>query len=273
MNNEKRGELYSQFYNPAKAKAVNVELCTIEELVQWEEALELVILQAKAEQRGYSDGRREREAGLSKEERAKLITRPDMSVSEGINVPKVRKDRMSGKDKLAAEFATYVLAGTMSQEDADVILGTVRVDEKPKTIVQQTAVTGVEKPKPANDSSFSFNKKDKDEDEPKVAPFNPAKITQESLLADLLSNVNLESNDLKRLTETYNTAALLVGKTVNKLQPDKMILLGSRIAELTELKKAADEAARIAKEIKKTETKEPSTSTGTLAIDESKLFG
>lgn len=260
LTNEDRKEKYSEFYGRSYNEALNVELMPMEALIASIEELEDIILTAKASKDGKDTAKRERIAKLSKEEREKLISNPN--VGEGIMVPKVRKDRMTAKEKLAAD-----LAAIMGDEDTLSILGTVKVTE-----TAQGSLTAKEeiRAKAAGETTFTFNTGEKQsrrkDDEEKKEVLNPAKITQESLLADLLSRVDCTSSDLKRLTETYNTAAILVGKTVNKLQPDKMILLGSRIAELT-----LELEAKVVEKKEITPVTEPST--GTFSVDVSKLFG
>lgn len=227
MTNEKRIELHQKFFAQAY-QAASVSERTIAENEEKLDELEEIIVQAKAAYGGTDEANRVKKANLSKEEREKLLSKTgNPTVSDAINAPRVRVDRQTKADRFKAEL---IAQGLMSEEDANDVAKNI---SGARTVAKKAEVTKVTK-----DTAFVFNgapKVEPEEEKPIEQGSKPkvnGGMTQESLLADLLEGVDLTSRDANRLQESYNTAALLVGKTINKLQPNKMILLGSRIAEL-----------------------------------------
>jgi len=203
MDNEKRVELHSRFYSKANELICNM---SYEQQLAWEEELEMIVIEAKASIQASSQKRREKQASMSKEERDRLITNPDMSVSEGLLAPKIRKDRQSKADKMADDFA----AMNIPPEMINALMAGI--------IPGKTAVTETKK------KDFVFNA------EEKVVNSNGTR--QEDLLNEVLSMVNLESTDIGKLQEKLNTAILILPKTESKQMPEKMVKLVSRIEEL-----------------------------------------
>lgn len=204
MDNEKRVELHSKFYLQAENLIKDM---SYEQQLAWEEELEMIVIEAKAGIQRSSQKRREKQASMSKEERDRLITNPDMSVGEGLLAPKLRKDRQSKADKMSADFAAMnIPADMINQLMAGIQPGKTSVTEN--------------KPK-----EFVFNA------EEKVISSNGLS-KQEDLLNEILSMANLESTDIGKLQEKLNTAILILPKTESKQMPEKMIKLVSRIEEL-----------------------------------------
>jgi len=125
MTNEDRVELYKKFYDGAALKVASM---TLDQLIARGDELEEIIIEAKAEAQATTAERRKREANLSRSEREKLITKPDITGTEALNGPKVRKDRMSKADKLRE---TYVSLG-MSEAEINAIMKNISVDETKK---------------------------------------------------------------------------------------------------------------------------------------------
>lgn len=120
-------QLYAQFYsNPDVLSKCST--MSIEELLVWEEDLRKIVLEAKATQSRVSTTRKERVSKLTKEERDKLITNPDGTVSDAINAVKIRRDRMSKADKLAA------LLKDMGIESSGDIMKNIKADETKQAI-------------------------------------------------------------------------------------------------------------------------------------------
>ena len=215
MDNNKRVELHSQFY--AQAGKL-IESMTYDQLLAWEEELETIVIEAKASMQRSSAERREKQQRMSKEERDRLISNPELSVSDGLLAPKLRKDRMSKADKITADMAGMGIPLDMiNQLMNNIIPGKTAISEIPE---EKKSL-----------SQFSFNREVK-----------PNGNTQESLLADLLSMVDLSESSIDRLQEKLNTAELLLSKTVEGKKaiednipipiPDKMVEIAKRIEEL-----------------------------------------
>lgn len=134
LNEEQMTEdeaLFASFYNNQDVVS-KCNTMSIEELLLWEEDLRKIVLEAKATQQRVTSTRKDRVAKLSKEERDKLITNPDGTVSEAINAVKVRKDRMTAADKL-----NKLLAGMGIENSAD-IMKNIKVDETKQAIHNNT---------------------------------------------------------------------------------------------------------------------------------------
>lgn len=205
MNDDKRVELHSQFFNQAMQ---SLETKSYAELVSWEEKLEEIVIEGRAGIQASRETRRKREAQMTKDERDKLITRPDMTTGEGLLAPKIRKDRQSSADKMVAQFAGMGI----SPEEINKLMGTITPSK--------TAVSEV---KPKAENGFSFNK---EKEPPKSL------TTQEMLLDEVLSMIDLSSTSLKTLEERVNTAWVIVPKTQSKMPPDKLVLASKRVEEL-----------------------------------------
>jgi hypothetical protein len=205
MDNDKRVELHSKFYTKANELISNM---SYEQQVAWEEELEMIVIEAKASIQASSQKRREKQASMTKEERDRLITNPDMSVSEGLLAPKVRKDRQSKADQLVAGMAGMGISPEMiNQLMSGITPG--------KTIASET-----------KKKDFVFNAEEKEK-----ANTNGA-TRQEDLLNEILSMADLNSVDIAKLQEKLNTAVLILPKTESKSMPEKMVKLVARIEEL-----------------------------------------
>lgn len=211
MDNEKRVELFSKFY--AQAEKLIKDM-SYEQMIAWEEELECIVIEAKASMQRSSLARRERQQKMTKEERDRLISNPEMSVSDGLLAPKLRKDRQSKADKLVADMAGMNIPPEMINA---LMAG-----------INTTKTATSEIPEEKKSKGFVFNPN------PLTKPNGN---TQESLLEDLLSMVDLSSTDVDRLQERLNTAILLISKTVSKEMPEKVVLLTNRIDKLKSEKK------------------------------------
>ena len=103
MTNDERIELHSKFYKEA-GEQIALKAMDYRQCVEWEEQLEHIIIEAKAKAQRSQQHRRELKDRMSKEERDRLITLPDLSIKEGILVPAQRKSRQSDADKMVAEM-------------------------------------------------------------------------------------------------------------------------------------------------------------------------
>lgn len=145
MTNEKRAELHSLFYtNPEKVDFI--QKSDYNALVEWEDTLEAIIIEAKAYTQRSQHERRERKAKMSEAERSKLISRPDMTVTEGLTGPRERKARMSNMEKLVE---TYKSLG-MSEEEIKAAMSVIKVDPEKETTLPQPVLDG-------NSNKFVFN--------------------------------------------------------------------------------------------------------------------
>lgn len=205
MNDDKRVELHSQFFNQAMQ---SLETKSYAELVSWEEKLEEIVIEGRAGIQASRETRRKREAQMTKDERDKLITRPDMTTGEGLLAPKIRKDRQSSADKLVNQFAGMGI----SPEDINRLMGSI--------MPGKTAVT---EQKPKDENGFSFNK---EKEPPKSL------MTQEMYLEEILSMIDLSSTNIKLLEERTNAAWVIVPKTQSKIPPDKLVAALKRLEEL-----------------------------------------
>jgi len=165
MDNEKRMELHTKFFAQGYS---DCEGKTIDEIIAEEEELEEIVVTAKAALHGKGQARREKEANLSKEERDRLRAKGlDVTVSDAINGPKLRKDRMSKADKLAE-----ILAGVMNDDDVKSTMANLQV-----TPIVKEGDKNLGRESRANDEGrkFTFQGKtkaewDKVKDEPEPQP-------------------------------------------------------------------------------------------------------
>lgn len=216
MDNDKRVELHSKFYTEA---GKIIEEMSYEQQIAWEEELEVIVIEAKAKMQRSSQERRTKQAKMTKEERDRLITNPDMSVAEGLIAPKLRKDRQSKADKMASDFAGMgIPADMINQLMNNIMPGKTAVSEVPE---EKKTPTG---------KGFTFNKDDgSGESLPKP---NGNGTTQVTLLNEVLSTIDFSRTELRFFEEKLATANLIFPKTKLESMPDKMIQLVSRIEEL-----------------------------------------
>lgn len=234
MTTDERVELHSKFYKEA---VTLIQDMSYEQQIAWEEELEKIVVEAKAKLQASTTKRREKEAGMSKADRDKLISRPDMTVTEGLTVPKVRKDRMSKAEKLLETYKDMVAAGLMTQADVDTMMGTIKVDDsKGQTLASATGKT-------ADDRTYTFNG-DFGKGGTEKEPAQPkSEDTQEGLLADLLEMVDMSAltvDKIEYLEKKIETATMLVTKTVSKQMPEKLINMIARLEQLKQEKKDSE---------------------------------
>ena len=211
MDNEKRIELHSKFF----AETDNViKDMSYDQLCKWEEELEVIVIQAKAQMQKSSMKRRDMQAKMTKEERDRLITNPEMSGTDGLLAPKIRKDRQSQADKLAADMAALGMT-------PDVINSLMAQGIAPgKTAVSEKKVDA--------DKTYEFRH---------IPEPNLNGVTQETLLSELLADVDLDSTNLEALEHKFSIASVILAKIKGAAMPAKMIALFSRVDELRKAKK------------------------------------
>lgn len=153
----KEEELFSEFYNKERILVKDMDLVQLRE---HRELLATIALEAKARCTASDEELRERKARTSKKEW--LTT--DQPVSDLINVPEVRKKRMSRMDKLKAELQKIGMADSIVKEMTR-NLEAKATDDKLKTITFR---------KPTSEISAVTVKAEPD-GKPKT-PFNPASL-------------------------------------------------------------------------------------------------
>lgn len=216
MNEEKMVELHSKFFNQESQRIENM---SYPELVTREEEFEEIVIGGRASIQAIREKKRKLTAQMTQAERDKLITRPDLTTGDALLIPKLRKDRQTKADKLADDMAKM----GMSPEDINAMMGNIMPG---KTVVSEI------KPK-QDDSSFTFNQEKTPSEARSNGLVKPATgTTQEMLLEEVLSRIDLSTSDAVRLEEKINTAMVLVPKTQSKVSPDKLILAMSRLEEL-----------------------------------------
>lgn len=123
-------EKFAKYFKVAYDKAIDISQMSYEQLDMWIDELEDIILTAKASVQGASLGQRERKAKLSASEKEKTRSGDStINVSDAMSAVRKRTERMSKLDKLKAMYDDMVDKGTMSREDANSMLGLVKVDE------------------------------------------------------------------------------------------------------------------------------------------------
>lgn len=121
---------FANYFKKAYDKGMDISQMSYEELELWLIELEDIVLTAKASIQGADLAKRERKAKLSKSELDKtLSTDSSILASDAIASVNKRKERMTKLDKLKDMYDKMVSDGTMSREDADSMLGLVKVDE------------------------------------------------------------------------------------------------------------------------------------------------
>ncbi len=153
----KEEELFSEFYNKERILVKDMDLIQLRE---HRELLATIALEAKARCTASDEELRERKAKTSKKEW--LTT--DQPVSDLINVPEVRKKRMSRMDKLKSELQKIGMDDKIVKEMTR-NLEAKATDSKLKTITFK---------KPTNEISAVTVKAEPD-GKPKT-PFNPASL-------------------------------------------------------------------------------------------------
>jgi hypothetical protein len=128
-----RDELFKSLFQSAYEKGLDVSQMSIEQIEVWEMELADIAFRAKATLQGVSKAKKERVDKLSKSERDKLITNPDLLVSDSIKTVKKRADRMSAMDKVIASMR----AMNMSEEDIKAAMGNVKIDENKQSLMNE----------------------------------------------------------------------------------------------------------------------------------------
>lgn len=122
-------QLFQKFFNGAGEKIDAVKM-TLEQIMAWEQELELICLEAKATLQKVSQVKRERVEKLSQSERDKLITKPDILVSDALNGVKRRADKLSKADKLRESLRSLGL----SEEEIIQQMSGIKIDETKKKV-------------------------------------------------------------------------------------------------------------------------------------------
>lgn len=197
--NEKE-ELFKKFFNQAYQLSTTVDKMSIEELIKWENELEIIALEARAKQQGSAKGRKERESNLTKEEREKLITQPALGISDALSSVKKRKEKMSKMDKLIETLRE----AKVPEEEIAKITGRVKVSERPTSEQLPTEFNQLVDRRP-----------------PEVIKPNSVN-TQESLLAEVSTSLleKLLVKDDDGIREKANLAGHLAFKVKPELRED-----------------------------------------------------
>lgn len=130
-------ELYAKFYNHERICVQDMDHIELQTHI---EELQKIAFEAKARVQSATDKRREDNAKISKKEWLVSDDRPDVNVSDAINVVKKRQERMSKMDKIQKQLRD---AGI----DEDVIKEMIRnlsaraTDAKLKTVVFKVPAT------------------------------------------------------------------------------------------------------------------------------------
>lgn len=152
-------ELHMAFFNQTLAKSV--EFNTIQELDVWIDELEEIALTAKAAVQGAHQGKRDRMAKLSKEDREKLVSNPDITGTDAFSAVKKRAERMSQADKLVKVYRELGFSEEQIQEQVNKF--TVSSDKPRLETLGQKPVRTEEEEEPKlrqkKENVFQFNKK------------------------------------------------------------------------------------------------------------------
>lgn len=125
-----KDDLFRTLFLAAKERALDVSVMTIQQLETWEQELADIAFRAKAKLQGVTAAKKERVSKLHKDERDKLLTNPDLLVSDAISTVKKRKDRMSTIDKLVESMQKM----NMSTEDIKAAIANVKVNESNQSL-------------------------------------------------------------------------------------------------------------------------------------------
>lgn len=113
VNEKITNELHTLFFN--QEAGFSASLATLDEIIEREKVLEMIIFEGKAKLGAVSAEKRKRIANLSVEERERLLTNPDLNVSDSISAVKSRKDRMSKMDKAVNDMRAQGIPEEMIQ--------------------------------------------------------------------------------------------------------------------------------------------------------------
>lgn len=123
-------ELFAKFFSQAYNKGKDISQMDFPQLDTWIRELEEIVFEAKATLQGASQAKREREANLKSDERAKVRNADGTySSTDAINVVNKRKDRMSKRDKLED---TYRALG-IGEDEIKELLGKIKIEETHQT--------------------------------------------------------------------------------------------------------------------------------------------
>jgi hypothetical protein len=199
LSEKEQKELHTEFFNKGLSMAVST--ATIEELDTKLDSLARIAYEAKCLVQGVAEGKRQRVAKLSKEERDKLITKPDLTTSDAFQSVKKRADRMSQADKLVQ---TYRNMG-MDDETIQEMLGKIKIKESQQSVLAASSQSLVE---------HRITEKS--------APENgKANQTQEALLGDISRSLvdGLKNGDrpIDDLVKAANTAGHIANRILGPL--------------------------------------------------------
>jgi hypothetical protein len=163
-------ELYAKFYNHQRVLVKDMEFLRLRE---HRKELANVALEAKARVVATDDELRERNAKTNNKEWLTTDTRQPYDVSSAINVPKLRKARMSKMDRLREQLVSAGLddatvnqmIGNLEKNVPDNKLKTVTFKaDKTSTVTRSVQVKPVlTDKKPFNPASLKFGKKDENQ--------------------------------------------------------------------------------------------------------------
>jgi hypothetical protein len=131
QNMTEREQLFARFFTE-ETKLVSE--MSIEEIGRRIEDLELIAFEARAKVQAADKIKKERVAKLSESEREKLISSPELAVSDAISAIDKRKKRLSAADKLLDNLLKLGL----SREEALQQMGAIKVTEEAQVIANNT---------------------------------------------------------------------------------------------------------------------------------------
>jgi hypothetical protein len=145
---------FKKFFDASYAKAIDINKMSIDEITAWINELEVIAFEAKASIQGAGQAREERTSKLSKSERDKLVTNPDLGVSDAINSVKKRADRKSKADKV---LDTLKAMGVDSSFINSTAMPAIKVDESKQSYANQMLKDGMKFNKEHKDEIITFN--------------------------------------------------------------------------------------------------------------------
>jgi len=148
QNMTEREQLFARFFTE------EVKLVTemsIEEIGRRIEELEQIAFEARVKVQAADKVKKERVAKLSESEREKLISSPELTVSDAINAIDKRKKRLSAADKLLDNLLKLGL----SREEALQQMGAIKVTESSQVIANNVTNSNAE-PLAANNGNIEL---------------------------------------------------------------------------------------------------------------------
>jgi len=191
MAEKDRIELHTKFFNHEK---ILYSAMSFEERRNHREELAMILLEGRARMNAVDDIDREENALKGPKGREWLTSNQENNGSDALNQPKIRKERMTKADKLAADMANLGL----SKDDINKMLGEVATVQSGGSVTTSTTREIKEK------ATYVFTKD------------NPVVNTKESLLADLTVSIT-EGIKSERPIEDLVSAAITAGHLANKI--------------------------------------------------------